>query len=93
MHKLLWRDIRQSMGRFIAISLIILLGVLIFVGVKATGPALIDSAETVLHKQQLSDVQVISDKGFTNKDVQTAEKVAGAKAEKNQIQVRSWRTS
>uniref|UniRef100_UPI00403F3283 ABC transporter permease n=1 Tax=Lentilactobacillus hilgardii TaxID=1588 RepID=UPI00403F3283 len=82
MHKLLWRDIRQSMGRFIAISLIILLGVLIFVGVKATGPALIDSAETVLHKQQLSDVQVISDKGFTNKDVQTAEKVAGAKAEK-----------
>ncbi|GAF35828.1 ABC transporter, permease protein [Lentilactobacillus farraginis DSM 18382 = JCM 14108] len=81
MGKLLWRDIRQSLGRFIAISLIILLGVLIFVGVKATGPALIDSAQSVLNKQHLTDVQITSTKGFTNQDIQAAKKVAGAKAE------------
>lgn len=82
MYKLLWRDIRNSLGRFIAISLIILLGVLIFVGVKATGPALIDSAQTNLAQHRLSDIQLISNKGVTSQDVQAVEKVAGAKAEK-----------
>ncbi len=81
MGKLLWRDIRQSLGRFIAISLIILLGVLIFVGVKATGPALIDSAQSVLNKQRLTDVQVTSTKGFTNQDIKAVKKAAGAKVE------------
>ncbi|EHL95111.1 hypothetical protein HMPREF9103_03083 [Lentilactobacillus parafarraginis F0439] len=56
MGKLLWRDIRASLGRFIAIALIIFLGVVIFVGVKATGPGLIDSATTMLNQHQLSDV-------------------------------------
>ncbi|MFT8593903.1 MAG: hypothetical protein ABF735_00225 [Lentilactobacillus hilgardii] len=48
MHKLLWRDIRQSMGRFIAISLIILLGVFIFLAVKTTRPALNETPETLI---------------------------------------------
>ena len=34
--KNLWRNIRDSLGRFIAIVIIIMLGVLLFVGVKAT---------------------------------------------------------
>lgn len=81
MNKLLLRNIKDSFGRFIAIAMIIMLGVLIFVGVKATGPALNDSLQAEVNSQKLSDVQIISTKGFTSKDVAAAEKVSGAKVE------------
>ena len=54
------RDIRKSKGRFIAIILIIMLGVLIFVGVKAAGPSLNDSLDKTVSDKNLSDIQVLS---------------------------------
>ncbi|MCH4172536.1 MAG: ABC transporter permease [Lactobacillus sp.] len=75
--KILWRNIRQSLGRFIAIILIILLGVLIYVGVKATGPALNDSAQQTVTDAKLSDIQVLSNIGFSDQDAKAA-KIAGA---------------
>lgn len=81
MAKYMWRNIRDSLGRFIAIILIILLGALIFVGVKATGPALNASLNATVKQERLSDVQLMLTTGFTSKDVATAEKVAGAQAE------------
>lgn len=79
--KYMWRNIRGSLGRFIAIVLIIMLGVITFVGVKATGPALNDSLNKTVKDLHLSDVQLMSSTGFTKQDVKTAEKVAGAQAE------------
>lgn len=79
--KNMWRETSRSKGRLIAIILIIMLGVLIFVGVKAAGPALNESATKTINDAHLSDVQIRSTTGFTSKDVATAEKVAGAKAE------------
>lgn len=79
--KNMWRETARSKGRLIAIILIIMLGVLIFVGVKAAGPALNESATKTVNDAHLSDVQVLSTTGFTSKDISTAEKVAGAKAE------------
>ncbi|MFT8844187.1 MAG: peptide ABC transporter permease, partial [Schleiferilactobacillus harbinensis] len=81
MAKYMWRNIRDSLGRFIAIILIILLGALIFVGVKATGPALNASLNATVKQDRLSDVQLMATTGFTSKDVATAKKVAGAQAE------------
>lgn len=81
MNKLLLRDIKNSAGRFIAILLIIMLGVLLFVGVKATGPSLNDTLQLEVNKQKLSDIRVISDKGFTSKDVSAAQKVQGSQIE------------
>ncbi|WP_203651082.1 ABC transporter permease [Secundilactobacillus yichangensis] len=81
MTKNMWREIAANKGRFIAIILIILLGSLIFVGVKAAGPSLNDSLDTTVKTQHLSDVQLFSTTGFTQKDVKTAEKVNGARAE------------
>ncbi|WP_125704125.1 ABC transporter permease [Lacticaseibacillus daqingensis] len=81
MTKNMWREIGANLGRFIAIILIILLGTLIFVGVKAAGPGLNDSMHTTVTQSHLSDVQLLSTTGFTQADVTTAEKVAGAKAE------------
>lgn len=81
MTKNMWREIAANKGRFIAIIMIILLGTLIFVGVKAAGPSLNDSMDNTVKTEHLSDVQLFSTTGFTQKDIQTAEKVAGAQAE------------
>ena len=77
----MWRDIRKSKGRFIAIILIIMLGVLIFVGVKAAGPSLNDSLDKTVADKNLSDIQMISSTGFSETDVQLAKKVPGAQVE------------
>lgn len=81
MTKNMWREIAANKGRFIAIIMIILLGTLIFVGVKAAGPSLNDSMDNTVKTEHLSDVQLFSTTGFTQKDVRTAEQVAGAQAE------------
>jgi len=47
------REIRQSKGRFIAITLIIFLGTFLFVGVKATGPILNHSASEYVNGRSL----------------------------------------
>ncbi|WP_125712465.1 ABC transporter permease [Companilactobacillus kedongensis] len=78
--KNMWRDIGKSKGRFIAIILIIMLGVLIFVGVKAAGPSLNDSLNKTVTENKLSDIQVTSTTGFTKKDLKLAS-IKGAKAE------------
>lgn len=59
------RDIRFSLGRFIAIILIILMGVLLFVGVKSVGPDLTASAQREIDQNQMSDLQIISTGGLT----------------------------
>ncbi|WP_119327209.1 ABC transporter permease [Companilactobacillus musae] len=75
------QDIKKSKGRFIAIILIIMLGVLIFVGVKAAGPSLNDSLNKTVADKNLSDIQVISSTGFTETDLKLAREVPGAKVE------------
>ena len=75
------QDIKKSKGRFIAIILIIMLGVLIFVGVKAAGPSLNDSLNKTVADKNLSDIQVLSTTGFTETDLQLARKVPGAQVE------------
>ena len=74
------REIRQSKGRFIAITLIIFLGTFLFIGVKATGPILNHSASEYVNGQHLADLQVTSTLGLTEDDIDAAEK-SGAHAE------------
>ncbi len=75
---MLGRSIRQSLGRFIAIILIIMLGVLVFVGVKGIGPAYTDSATTMVDQQRLADVTLTSTAGLTKADLRAARQVKGA---------------
>lgn len=81
MTKNMWREIGANKGRFIAIILIILLGTQVFVGIKAAGPSLNDSLQQTIENGRLSDVELLSSTGFTKKDITTAEKVNGAKAQ------------
>lgn len=77
----LWRSVRQSLGRFIAIVLIIMLGVLLFVGIKAVSPDLYGSADRYISQQKLSDLRVVSTAGLTQADVQRVKKVSGAQVQ------------
>ncbi len=79
--KNLWRNIRDSLGRFIAIVIIIMLGVLLFVGVKATGPALKDSLNTTVKADHLADSQLLATTGVTKAQVKAAQSVSGTQAE------------
>ncbi|BDR57316.1 ABC transporter permease [Xylocopilactobacillus apis] len=76
-----FREIARTKGQFMAIVLIIMLGAMLFVGVKAGGPVLQNSANREVLKQNLSDVQIVSTAGFTNKDLKVLKKVKGASVE------------
>lgn len=75
------REIIYSKGRFISIVLIILLGTLLYVGIKATGPILNHSASQFVDKQELSNLQIISTSGLTKEDEKLAETVPNAEVE------------
>ncbi|WDF82983.1 ABC transporter permease [Lacticaseibacillus pabuli] len=75
--RLLRRMIKDSRGRFIAITLIIMLGVMIFVGVKGIGPGYRDSAQSELNTSRLHDIEVVSTGGLTSRDVAAARKASG----------------
>ena len=79
------RSINKSKGRFVAIILIIMLGVLIFVGVKAAGPSLNDSLNKTVVDKNLSDVQLISTTGFNENDIKLAQEVPGAQVETTKL--------
>jgi putative ABC transport system permease protein len=74
-------DIKNSLGRFIAIILIILMGVLLFVGIKSVGPNLENTGSRVIKTQNLSDTQLVSTMGLTKADQTAVEKITGVQAE------------
>lgn len=69
------REIRQSKTRFISIMGIIFLGVLVFVGLKATGPDMTKTASNYFQNQHLADARLVSSLGLVDKDVQELEQI------------------
>lgn len=76
-----FRDIRQAIGRFIAIILIILMGVLLFVGIKSIGPNLEETVDHFVTTQRVSDLQISGTAGLTEQDRAVVEKMYGVQAE------------
>lgn len=62
------REIKQSLGRYIAIMAIIALGVGIFAGLKASKPAMHATTQQYLQKLQFYDYRLISTIGFDAED-------------------------
>lgn len=75
------REIIYSKGRFISIVLIILLGTLLYVGIKATGPILNHSASQYVDQQELANLQIISTGGLTEDDERLAKEIPNAEVE------------
>ena len=63
-----FRDIFKAPGRMLSIILIIMMGVLLFVGIKAVGPNLENTMDSYYRKYNLSDVQVTALNGFSEED-------------------------
>lgn len=73
------RALKTSLGRFMAISLIIFLGVLLFVGIKSVGPDLQQTLRQEFKTHKVADVQLVSTVGFTKEDLSQLAKSRGTK--------------
>ncbi len=58
------REIRQSLGRYLAILAIVALGVGFFAGLKATRPAMVETGDRYFLEKQLYDFRLICTLGF-----------------------------
>lgn len=63
------REIRQSLGRYLAILAIIALGVGFFAGLKVTKPSMVKTVEKYLEENALYDLRLLSTLGFEEQDV------------------------
>lgn len=74
MNRVIWKDnlteIKKSWPRFLSILLIMLLGVAFFVGIRATSPAMIETARQFYEQYHLPDGQVLSTLGLNEDDIQ-----------------------
>ncbi len=64
------REIKGSLGRYLAIFAIVMLGVALFVGLKATTPAMIATENDYLLEQNFYDFRLLSTIGFEEEDVE-----------------------
>lgn len=76
-----WREIWQSKTRFFSILSIIFLGVAFYVGLRATGPDMLETAASYYRKQNLADTRVVSTLGLTDKDIDIIKQTEGVKVE------------
>ncbi|MHC5252118.1 FtsX-like permease family protein [Listeria kieliensis] len=75
----IWREIWHSKSRFLSILALIMLGVAFFVGIKATGPDMIETADRYYKENQLADFSVQSTYGLDKSDQALLEKTTGVK--------------
>ena len=64
------REIKGSLGRYLAIFAIVMLGIGFFAGLKMTKPAMIETEDEYLREQNFFDYRLISTIGFTEDDVE-----------------------
>lgn len=75
--KSILRDIKESLGRFITIFIIIALGVGFFTGLRVTKKAMVKTADIYLENHNFYDFRLINTLGYTEEDVNIAAKFDG----------------
>ncbi|MDR1271844.1 MAG: FtsX-like permease family protein [Clostridiales Family XIII bacterium] len=78
--KLIFRDLRSSPGRFLAIFVMFALGAGFFAGLGNTAPSMRASADIYLHETRLADFRLISTYGWDSADVIEAAKLPGVES-------------
>lgn len=69
------REMKGSLGRYLAIMAIVMLGVALFTGLKATTPAMIATENDYLAEQNFYDFRLLSTIGFQEEDVEKLEEM------------------
>ncbi|MDR0885517.1 MAG: FtsX-like permease family protein [Clostridiales Family XIII bacterium] len=77
LRKSIFRDLRKSPGRFVAIFFIIAIGAGFFAGIGCTAPSMLYTANNFIHKMRLADYRLLSTMGITKDDVAEIEKIDG----------------
>ena len=77
MWKTTLREIKASLGRYLAIFAIIALGVGFFAGLKVTGQSMREVTDKYLDKHAMYDFRLISTIGLTDEDVEAVRKLDG----------------
>lgn len=77
--KTTFREIKSSLGRYIAILAIVALGVGFFAGLKVMRPAMISTGDAYFKSLEFFDYRLLSTLGFEAEDVEAIGKVDGVK--------------
>ena len=77
MWKTTLREIRASLGRYLAIFAIIALGVGFFSGLKVTKEAMLDAGDRFVKDTDMFDYRLISTLGLTDEDVDKFATISG----------------
>lgn len=72
-----YMEIRRSLGRFLSIFFIVLIGVAFFSGIRSAEPDMLLSGDKYFDEKNLMDIKVVSTLGLTNGDVKALENVKG----------------
>lgn len=84
-YKAIWKDtfreLTKSIMRFLAILIIIFLGVGFYVGLSATSPNMLWTADSYYSDQNLMDYRVLSTYGLTDEDIEDLENLSGYKVQ------------
>ena len=75
--KTVFRSIKNSFGRFIAIFAIIALGVGFFAGLKATRPSFLQTAQSFFERYRLNDFRLLSTIGIDDEDIEYLSQIDG----------------
>jgi len=71
------REIRQSLGRFLAILAIVGLGVGFFAGLRMAQPSMIATGASYMEQHSFHDFRLLSTLGFTEEDVEAFSRLEG----------------
>ncbi len=74
-----FREIKTTLNRFLAIMLIVMIGVAFYTGLKAVGPDLKNCASDYFEKNNFMDYRLVSSAGFSEEDLKEIEKLNGIK--------------
>ncbi|MBD5169388.1 MAG: FtsX-like permease family protein [Oscillibacter sp.] len=79
------REIRQSIGRYLAILAIVGLGVGFFAGLRACQPDMMLTGVNYLEEHRLYDFRLLSTLGFTEEDVEAFSALEGVEAARGSV--------
>ncbi len=78
-HKDVFREIKKSMGRFVSLFLIVVLGVAFYAGIRSCEPDMLITADKYYDESNLMDLKVVSTLGLTDKDIREIQKISEVK--------------
>ena len=79
------REIRESLGRYMAILAIVALGVGFFVGLTVTKPVMVEAGEEYLEGNKLYDLRLSSTIGFGGEEVEKVNALDGVEVAEGEI--------